>query len=641
MKKKTLRNVAPSLFENEEEILDYFDMALEGANLGIWDWYLTDNSVRFDRRWAEMLGLDHTKIAMELSTWESRVHPDDLAKCYEDIQAYLSGKTDIYENIHRMKHNDGRWIYILDRGRVSAWDREGNPTRFTGTHFDITKSEYYRKKISIFFDNSPFGYAFCDMQGNLLEINSRYAEITGYSLEELKKLSYWDITPRKYEKQEQEQIKSMEEKGRYGPYRKEYIRKDGNIVPVELNGFVVEDYDGMKGIWSTVEDITEKVQLEAKLLHASKLASVGELAAGVGHEINNPLAIIYGLVDQINRKHPENSELQQMTRRINASIDRISKIVSSLRTFSQKDSSNVESVDLHKSIDEAKAMIEGAYLKTNMQVNVRSKTESTLNILGNKGRLQQIFINLFSNAIDATPITKACRIDVDLSQRNDQVEITISDNGEGIPTDLIDKIFDPFFTTKDVNGGTGIGLSIVHGIVKEHDGDIQVSSTPGMGTTFTLRFPITNISAEELLHPIQKRPQHSPIEALTGSVMLVDDEEEFRALLAESLTELGLEVFEFGNGHEALLRYNQEPEKFDLIISDIQMPQMTGTQLLKKVRSQKEKPQPRFLMITGGIKDNFNRKESALVDGYIYKPFRINEIAGQISQILNLKKSNY
>ena len=123
------------------QLLERLDLALEGANLGIWDWDLRDNSVQFDRRWCEMLGLDHTTTPMVLDTWSARVHPDDVEGCYRDIRAHLEGVTPRYENVHRMRHADGRWIFILDRGRIAGRDEQGNPIRFTGTHLDITAIE--------------------------------------------------------------------------------------------------------------------------------------------------------------------------------------------------------------------------------------------------------------------------------------------------------------------------------------------------------------------------------------------------------------------------------------------------------------------------------------------------------------------
>lgn len=129
-----------------QEINERLDLALEGAGLGIWDWNLLTNDVCFDKRWAEMLGLDIEDLPMELSTWQDRVHPDDLDHCYTDIKRYMDGETDRYENIHRMKHVDGHWVYILDRGRISGRDSEGNPIRFTGTHFDITDLKMAQEK---------------------------------------------------------------------------------------------------------------------------------------------------------------------------------------------------------------------------------------------------------------------------------------------------------------------------------------------------------------------------------------------------------------------------------------------------------------------------------------------------------------
>ena len=132
-----------------EQLVERLDLALNGADLGIWDWDLRDNSVRFDRRWCEMLGLPHSTTAMELETWSSRVHPDDIGGCYRDITAHLDGATPYYQNTHRMRHADGTWHYILDRGRISGRDDENRPIRFTGTHLDVTELEVARLRARL------------------------------------------------------------------------------------------------------------------------------------------------------------------------------------------------------------------------------------------------------------------------------------------------------------------------------------------------------------------------------------------------------------------------------------------------------------------------------------------------------------
>lgn len=132
-----------------EEANQYLDLALEGANLGIWDWKIDENCVVFDRRWGEMLGIPYEELDMKLETWQSRVHPDDLEKCFQDINNYLEGRTDSYQNIHRMKHKDGHWVYIFDQGKISARNNYGKPIRFTGTHLDITKQKEQEEDLRI------------------------------------------------------------------------------------------------------------------------------------------------------------------------------------------------------------------------------------------------------------------------------------------------------------------------------------------------------------------------------------------------------------------------------------------------------------------------------------------------------------
>ena len=178
--------------QKEKEILleqseTYLKLAMNGTGLGIWDWYLKDNSVKFDENWAKQIGYELSDIEMDLEAWESRVHPDDIDKCYSDIKNYLEGKTDRYTNIHRMKHKEGHWVWILDQGQVSEWDASGNPVRFTGTHFDISKEKNATQFLETFYDNSPYGYSFCDLEGKFLDVNEEHAKMTGYTVEELKK----------------------------------------------------------------------------------------------------------------------------------------------------------------------------------------------------------------------------------------------------------------------------------------------------------------------------------------------------------------------------------------------------------------------------------------------------------------------
>ncbi len=173
--------------ERYKDVSLELDMALEGAGLGVWDWNLLDNSVRFDRRWCEMLGLEYENTEMVLDTWEGRVHLDDIKQCYLDIENYISGSSDQYENTHRMRHADGRWIYILDKGRVSARDSKGKPIRFTGTHLDITVIKEQEAKISELYKtlNETALISETDATGKITHTNASFQRISKYNAEEL------------------------------------------------------------------------------------------------------------------------------------------------------------------------------------------------------------------------------------------------------------------------------------------------------------------------------------------------------------------------------------------------------------------------------------------------------------------------
>ncbi|MCT4643006.1 MAG: PAS domain S-box protein [Bacteriovoracaceae bacterium] len=607
------------------------DFALDGTNLGVWNWNLSDNSVTFDERWAQMLGLNIDEVQMHLDTWKTRVHPDDIDNCYIDIQSYLDGKTDRYENIHRMKHADGSWVYILDRGKISKYDADGNPLIFTGTHQDITQSEAYKKKLSLFFEKSTFGYAFCKMDGTLLEVNKAYEQITGYNFDELKKLTYWDLTPKEYEDEEQLQLDSLETKGRYGPYKKEYIRKDGTRIPVELNGFVVEDYDGVDGIWSIVEDITEKNELEAKLHYSRKMAAIGELAAGVGHEINNPLTIIDGYLTIIDSKVKDDS-VKKLTEKIKVASNRIAKIVANLRTFSRNKNNN-ETFCVDIAIDESVEMFKDIYARDGIDLNLIYE-DKDLYINSDRGEFQQVFVNLISNAKDVAANSELKKIDVSLKKENEHVLVQVKDYGDGIDDELKDKIFEPFFTTKGPTEGTGIGLSLALSIIQDYGGDLYFKNNSStQGTSFFIKFPLALKEAKQD-HKVELQSTNKIKKKM--SILVVDDEEDIRQLLKSMLDEMKMDTFTASNGKEALELIESSACEFDMIISDMKMPEMRGDIMFREFRKKYNNSKTKLIAITGGININFEDEKNdiaKIIDGFLYKPFNFGNIEDLLRMI--------
>ena len=399
----------------------------------------------------------------------------------------------------------------------------------------------------------------------------------------------------------------------------------------------------------TQQDITEKVKQETEYQkqkalahHQSKLASIGELAAGVGHEINNPLAIVKGYVSAIERSLKNGSTLSYEESKgklenMNIAIKRISQIVNGLRTFSRDEGETIASFNPYEGLIESYKLIKDIFHSDNIELSLNNPQNiSQIETMGNRGKFQQVLMNLLSNAKDATLDKDKPLISINLDYKEDSFFISIVDNGKGIADSVKDKVFDPFFTTKDVNEGTGIGLSLAYKFIEEMKGELSFESTLGQGTTFTIRLP-----AQQMAHSQTQENsigESSDLTQLKGHILLVEDEEGIRLLLGSFLEEVGLEVTTACDGEEAYHIYKDDPESFDLIISDMKMPTMDGPTLLMALRCQSDIKQPKFLFMTGGINidlENLDHQIEKMIDGYFLKPFNEDEVLTLIAQCLN------
>ena len=241
-----------------------------------------------------------------------------------------------------------------------------------------------------------------------------------------------------------------------------------------------------------MDDITERVELEAQLSQADKLSSIGLLAAGVAHEVNTPLAVISSYTQMLAKQLQSDPQKYGLLEKITRQTFRASEIVNNLLNFSRTGGTEFADVDVNKVISDTLALLEHQFRSS--RIEVRSElTPSISPILGNPGKLQQVFLNLFLNAKDAMPGGGTLNIS---TTNGELVSVRVSDTGSGIAPEHIQRIYDPFFTTKTApkegqNRGTGLGLSVTYGIIQEHAGKIRVESNPGSGTTFALDFPLS------------------------------------------------------------------------------------------------------------------------------------------------------
>jgi C4-dicarboxylate-specific signal transduction histidine kinase len=391
--------------------------------------------------------------------------------------------------------------------------------------------------------------------------------------------------------------------------------------------------------------LTEKLNEQRRInFHKSKLAGLGELAAGVGHEINNPLAIIKGYVSSIKRlleakDDPRTKEkIEDKVDKVLLSVDRIAKIVKGLRTFGRVDENEVkENFSIKLLLEETLELSQDILNEAKLDVSVNIEDADYIHF-GNAGRLGQVLINLISNAKDAVKENKVGNknVQIHLSRNENHATFKISDNGHGISQENLDKIFDPFFTTKELNQGTGIGLSISHEIIAEHGGEFHVDSTEGEGTTFSFTIPVKAQNIETI-ESVAGTEYSSNFKGKT--ILICDDEDDILDYLKFFFEELEFTVYSASNGREAHEFLGENIEKIDLIVSDMKMPHMSGIELIKKIKQMSENPPP-FIAITGGV--NLPVEEIEALYGVIPKPFEDDEIIQVVKDALfnNLKNAS-
>ncbi len=389
---------------------------------------------------------------------------------------------------------------------------------------------------------------------------------------------------------------------RYGTHSFEWLHRTLSgrefFAAVTLTRLQVDEQHFLQ---ATVRDLTaiknverEKAATQAQLLHASKLASLGSLAAGVGHEINNPLAIILTNCDVISRLVKNlggNEEIASCLEDQRKAVKRGAAIVKGLRSFARVDTSENKMIDIHKTIKGPLSFFGPLYLKDGIAIEERLNSRQPF-FVGNEGKLQQVIINLLSNAKDACEGKDGGIITVEtadeVAAEGARVVLRISDSGSGISQEHLTKIFEPFFTTKPVGKGTGIGLPISYSIIQSFGGTMSVESEQGKGTSFRIAVPLSTATSGDTggldktdnASREQERVREEAKDArkFSGHALIVDDEETLREVYKKMLTYLGVAVTTAPDGVTALEIL--KTKTFDCVFVDNKMPGMSGLALI-------------------------------------------------------------
>jgi PAS domain S-box-containing protein len=597
----------------------------------------------------EMLGKGNYEYAIPFYGERRPMLIDLVLQPMEDIEVkYVStARGDlVLEGEVYMPALRGGDVYLYGKASV-LHDSRGNVVGAIESIRDITAHRRVERKYKAIFENAAMGIFQTSSEGRIVSANHAFARILGYESPEEVINSVTDIAQQVYVNSEQraELIQLMNKYGVFQEREVQFFRKDGSIVWVTINGRVMRDGSGKVIFYNgAILDITERKSLELQLRQAQKMEAIGTLAGGIAHDFNNILSAVVGYADLALRESQMSDHLRRYIEQIHKAGIRAGELVKQILTFSRRSDEKLYPLKISPIVKEVMKLLR-ASLPTTIEIRQKIQTDPDT-VLANPTHIHQILMNLCTNAAQAMGASKGIlKVSLDpMEIKPDDVlirhglvpgmhmRLTVSDTGQGISSGIIDKIFDPFFTTKKPGEGTGMGLSVVHGIVKRYGGTITVHSEVEKGTEFNIYLP--------LLMETEKRWEKESAENIIGGeerILFVDDEEVLVNLGHSMLTGLGYTVVGRTSSLEAMDLFRAQPDRFDLVITDMTMPNMTGIELAQKLML--SRPDIPVILCTGfseGITPD--RAKKLGIRELIMKPIVLEQLAAAIRREIDRKK---
>jgi len=546
--------------------------------------------------------------------------------------------------------SDGHPIDV-EMNIVLLKDKKGDITGSLTSVRDITERKNTEEVLKLseekyrsIFENANDAIYSTNEEGIILSFNRKAEEIFGYAANEIVGKSFMIMLPLSERERHRTWLEQYEETNNFisrEPLEGRSLKKNGQEILMEATYSVIE-VGGTKIIYCIIRDVTERKDMETKLLHAEKLKSLGELAGGVAHDFNNRLAAILGRTQLLKmtliplpgilEKEKSVIELKEGLEVIERAAWDGAETVRRIQEFARRkeDGDYLTSLDVNHIVEHA---LEATRTRWKDEAESRGIVVTIQRFLtplppvaGSASELGEVFINLINNALDAMP--QGGQLILKTFREGGNVKIEVEDNGVGIPRALRERIFDPFLTTKGPQS-SGLGLSVSYGIINRHRGTITVHSIEGQGTTFTIILPSDEGTGkkEKVMPPSTKRKK--------ARILVIDDERDLRKLLSDILTKYGHEVDIAADGIEGIELF--EEKEFDLVFTDLGMPVMSGWQVAEKVKSINEKVP--VVLITGW---NIRMDESEIkgkgVDLVIQKPFAIDQMLRLVEEGMILRE---
>ena len=583
-----------------------------------------------------ILGYDDKEILGK--NFHSLVHKhskEAYSKCAIELTIKNRTCSIFRDEVFYKKNGTPIHVTVFSSPIINNKEIEGVVVTFIDLTYELKQQEEIKKYHTI-IEQASMIVVITDIDGNIQYVNPTFEKVTGYKREEVIGQNPRILKSGKHPKSFYENLWQTILSGKM--WEGEFInkKKDGTLYYEEANIFPLKDNNGnIINFVGIKKDITKTKELEEQLIQAQKLEAIGRLTGGIAHDFNNILTILSGYTEILENTIDKNDIRFNYIQKLKEAVDRASNLVNKLLAFSRKQNINPRPIDLVAEVRNLEKMLK-RLIPEDITLKFEYKDESII-IYADPTQIEQILINLIVNARDAIYQKKDDKIktiEVIIERTNKFAKIIVKDSGIGIPQNIQKKIFEPFFTTKKAGIGTGLGLSTVYGIVLQNKGRIKVESEYGQGAEFIIYLPV--YESTENLNTLEENIKELP--KGDGKILIVEDEKDIRKILKENLTKLGYHVFEAEDGLKALHILEENNYNFDLIISDVVMPEMDGHEFYKEVQNKNQKI--KFLFVSGYSDDSLDEMGLKLdnVD-FLRKPFSILEIANKIKELLANKKA--
>ncbi|MCA9424091.1 MAG: response regulator [Candidatus Omnitrophica bacterium] len=584
-------------------------------------------------------------IQNRVRTYDSIIHPEDRSAVSEEVQERVR-KKEAFLLEYRIQHADGsiRWVY--EKGQP-IFTRDGNVLWLDGAIFDISDQKKLIQDKERLFALSIDMLAIGTFDGHLKQVNPAWSRL-GWTEEELTSKPWIDFVHPEDRERTLDAINDLKSGYPLFVFENRFQCKNGDYRWISWNSVPIKGEDL---IFSVARDITDlkreeeaRREMELQAQRAQKMESLGVLAGGIAHDFNNILSGILGYTNLALLDLEEDSMAYSNLLEVMNAANRASDLVQQILAFSRQNKKNRRAVQLDLILKEVLKLLRASIPST---IEIRQSIQKDVGyVLIDPTEAHQVVMNLCTNACHAMEESGGTlEVSLEKNTLHEQIplfdnqilpageyaQLKVRDTGAGIPSEVQSRIFEPFFTTKDVGKGTGMGLSVVHGVITRIGGAITCESQPNEGTAFTVYMPLTAKEKRDVA------PHDDVFITGRGRILLVDDETMIVKMGVRILERNGYEVVGVSDSQEALEKFKEDPEGFDLVVTDYTMPKMTGDRLARKIFE--VRPETPIIMTTGLVQESAAKQAREIgIREVVMKPFRPSHFTRTVQNVIEMSR---